>query len=121
MPDDSVGALAALGYRLLYTYDQIGGMDFLKSPVNPVTLVAKESSLRGLYEDGHDQHAEIFHIEGEIHLYRRPGSVQFTSTEARDNFKKIILEDMKPLPRLYQVAAVVDERMREMNGGRAWT
>ena len=113
--------LAALGYRLLYTWDQIGGMDFLKSPVNPVTQVAKESTLRGLYEDGHEQNAKIFHIEGEIHLYRRPGSVRFTSPDARENFKKIILQDMKPLPRLYQVATVVDERMREMNAGRAWT
>ncbi|TIB36988.1 hypothetical protein E3P86_02327 [Wallemia ichthyophaga] len=121
MPDDPAGAFAALGYRLMYTYDKVGGMDFLKSPINPIARVAKESSLRGLYEDGHDEEAKIFHVQGEIHLYRPPGSVHFTSKGARNDFKKIILQDMRPLPRLYQLAAIIDERMREKNDGRAWT
>ncbi|TIB81590.1 hypothetical protein E3Q22_00934 [Wallemia mellicola] len=120
MPEDSTGALAALGYRLLYTYDQIQGMDFLKSPINPITQVAKESSLRGLYEDGYNVKSKLFHVKGEIHLYRRAGSLRFTTPEARDNFKEIILEYLKPLPRIYQVATIVDARMREMNQGRAW-
>lgn len=120
MPKDSTGALSALGYRLIYTYDQIQGMDFLKSPINPITQVAKESALRGLYEDGYNQKSKIFHVKGEIHLYRRAGSLRFTTPEARDNFKTIILEYLKPLPRIYQVAAIVDARMREMNQGRAW-
>ena len=58
--------------------------------------------------------------QGETHLYRRPGALRFSTPEARDDFKKIVLEQMKPIPRLYKVASDVDERIRNMNEGRAY-
>lgn len=95
-------------------------MDYTKSVTKPTRHVARKSSLRGLVEDYGHIRQRVLLIEGEIHLNRKPGSLRFTTEEARDNFARIVLQDIHVTSRVVELAQKIIERMDMLNDGRSW-
>jgi len=59
-------------------------------------------------------------LAGEIHLYRKPGGLRFTTPEGRDIFSRLVLYQMRPIDKVLDLASRLDERMLALNDGRMW-
>ncbi|KAG6331977.1 hypothetical protein ID866_7110 [Astraeus odoratus] len=112
--------LLSNGWEVLYTFDGALGMDYVKNVVNPIKLVAPRDSIRGFVDDFYDISEDVLFLKGEIHYERKPASLLFTSTPARDVFARLVLYDMTHTNRVKQLAEAMDNRMRELVGGRMW-
>lgn len=60
-----------------------GGMDYTKTVVEPIRQVVPRHTLRGFKEDYEDISADVLLIEGEIHLGRKPVSVDVLNKKRR--------------------------------------
>ncbi|KAF9234040.1 hypothetical protein BU15DRAFT_90142 [Melanogaster broomeanus] len=108
------------GWEVLYTFDGALNMDYVKHVVNPIRQVAPRDSIRGYMEDYYRFTEDVLLLRGEIHYERKPGGLRFTSTAARDTFARIVLFQIHATDRVKELAASMDQRMRELVGGRMW-
>lgn len=88
--------------------------------MEPSRQVAPVHELRGVIEDWDHIHADVLLLEGELHLYRKPGFLRFTTPEARDAYSEMVLESFRPAERIMTLAKKIADRMTEVNGGRQW-
>lgn len=95
-------------------------MEYVKTVVTPIKQVARWSSLRGLWDDFATVTQDVVLLEGEVHLNRKPGGMRFTTTEARDDFARTVLEDVGPSQKVKQLALKVVKRIDELNHDRLW-
>ncbi|KZT51862.1 hypothetical protein CALCODRAFT_442453 [Calocera cornea HHB12733] len=112
--------LRAAGFEVLHTYEGSRGFDLIKSVVTPIKQVARMHEVHGMLEDFGTWTDEVVHLEGEVHLYRKPGNLRFTSVGNMQYFTRTVLYNLRSLPNLAALADRVDERMRERTGGRMW-
>jgi hypothetical protein len=96
------------------------GFDYNKAVVEPSRQVAPLHELRGVVNNWAHIDADVLLLEGEIHLYRKPGFLQFTTPEARDAFSMMVLESFRPAEKVMALARRIADRMTEANGGRQW-
>lgn len=115
-------------------------MDYTKHVALPIRQVAPRRSLRGFKEDYAHLTADVVLLSGEIHLYRKPvsnvflpifrgliylclickGGLRFTTSQARENFSRLVLYQMRPIDKILELASRLDERMLALNEGRMW-
>src|SRR5262245_56546017 len=111
-------------------------MEYVKNVVNPIQQVAPRSSLRGLREDYGHLTADVVLLEGEVHSGRKPvscgmtltksmfltqpykGSLRFTTIQNRDLFSRLVLYQVHPLNKVYELAHTLIDRMKMKNDGR---
>ncbi|KAG8806486.1 hypothetical protein FRC17_004968, partial [Serendipita sp. 399] len=122
LPDDKEmeTLLQRAGWITLYTYEGDLGMDFTKTVVNPIKQTARYSTLRAWRGDFINVKEKVMLLEGEVHLGRKPGFVRYTTKEARYDFARIVLHDIRPPPNVVALAIEADRRMNKVNDGRAW-
>jgi hypothetical protein len=48
------------------------------------------------------------------------GSVRFTTPQNRDDFSRIVLQQVRPIDKVLDLANQLDQRMLNINGGRMW-
>ncbi|KAH7910940.1 hypothetical protein BJ138DRAFT_1064116 [Hygrophoropsis aurantiaca] len=108
------------GWEVLHTFEGAGGMDFVKHVVVPTKQVASRQSMRGFLDDFAHMDAEVIVLEGETHLYRKPGAMRFTTAAAREDFARVVLHHVVPLDKVYDLARKLDDRISALNGGRQW-
>ncbi|KIM22748.1 hypothetical protein M408DRAFT_28494 [Serendipita vermifera MAFF 305830] len=113
-------ALKNAGWVVLHTFEGALGMEYIKSVVNPIKHVARYPSLRGLKDDFHHVNQDVLLLEGEVHLGRKPGSVRFTTPEARDRFARTVLHDVIPPPKVKELALRIIKRMNDLNKNHLW-
>jgi len=109
------------GWEVLYTFDGTLRMDFLKNVVTPIKQVAPRDSIRGFVDDYYDFTEDVLLLRGEIHYERKPASMRFTSTPARDVFARLVLYQLRHIDSVLELSAVMAQRMHERVGGRMWT
>ncbi|KAL4065231.1 hypothetical protein J3A83DRAFT_4360512 [Scleroderma citrinum] len=112
--------LLSNGWEILYTFDGALGMDYVKNVVDPIRQVAPRNSIRGFVDDFYNITEDVLLLRGEIHYERKPASLLFTSTPARDLFARLVLYDMTHTDRVKELAETMNTRMRELVGGRMW-
>lgn len=95
-------------------------MDMTKTVTKPSRQVARKASIRGFVQDFYHIRAKILLIEGEVHLYRKPGFLRFTTIEGRDKLARITLQDIHPTERALNLADKIIKRMHALNDGRSW-
>ncbi|KZV87093.1 hypothetical protein EXIGLDRAFT_652513 [Exidia glandulosa HHB12029] len=110
--------LLANGWQPLYTFHSMVNQELFKAPVFPIKQAVPQHRLRGMVEYYAHVNEDVVLLAGETHLYRKPGGVRFTSADARDNFARLVLQDMVYRDPLKELAAVLEERMRSKVGGR---
>jgi len=108
------------GFVIVHTWAGVLGMDFLKSVTEPIQEIALRSSLRGLIDDYDHYNEDVLLLEGETHLFRKPGALRFTSIEERVRFADLVLHGFRPIPSIIHVADRIAKRMLAMNDGRMW-
>src|SRR5262245_3231544 len=100
-------------------------MDYIKTVVNPIRQVAPRRSLRGLQEDYGNLTADVVLLAGEVHHDRKPvswsattltsimmcnfyeGSLRFTSAANRDMFSRVVLYNVRPPYKVFQLASTL--------------
>jgi hypothetical protein len=95
-------------------------MDYTKAVIKPIREVARHDSIHGLIQEYKNVTQDVFLLEGEIHLNRKPGSLFYTTEEARDDFARIVLQDVRASERVHALAEKVVLRMNGLNDGRTW-
>lgn len=110
----------AAGFEVLHTYQGARGFDLIKSVVTPIKQIARMSEVHGMLDDYGTWTDEVVHLEGEVHLYRKPGNLRFTSVANLQYFTRTVLYNLRSLSDLAALAERVDERMRERTEGRLW-
>ena len=113
-------------------------MELAKSVVMPIRQVAPRTSLRGLQEDYGHTTADVILLEGEIHSRRKPvsiiiradkrylphrifkGSLRFTSIDNRDMFSRLVLHEVHPPSKVYELARILVARLKMRTDGRMW-
>jgi len=95
-------------------------MDYVKNVVNPIRQVAPRRTLRGLREDYGHLNADVVLLTGEVHYERKPGSLRFTTAANRDLFSRLVLYRVHAPFKVYELAARLAARLKELNGGRMW-
>jgi hypothetical protein len=95
-------------------------MDYTKSVITPIREVARHDSIHGFIQEYKNVTEDVFLLEGEIHLGRKPGSLFFTTEEARDDYARIVLQDVRASERVHALAEKVISRMNRFNDGRTW-
>jgi hypothetical protein len=95
-------------------------MEFVKSVVKPIKQVARYSSLRGFIDDYSYVTQDVLLLEGETHLGRKPGGMRFTTPEKREDFARIVLQDIHPPPKVKAFALKLIAKMDKLNNGRLW-
>ncbi|KZT59687.1 hypothetical protein CALCODRAFT_466636 [Calocera cornea HHB12733] len=121
--DDEEGlelALREAGLSVLYTFQGSRGIDLIKHVTEPIRQVAPTKMLRGLYDDVNNINDEVLLLEGEVHLWRKPGSLRFTTSAARSNFQSIVLHSMQPHPRVREIGDLMARHLTEKVGGRMY-
>ncbi|KAG6379179.1 hypothetical protein JVT61DRAFT_11621 [Boletus reticuloceps] len=108
------------GWEVLYTFDGALGMDYVKNVVGPIKQVAPRDSIRGFVDDYYDFTEDVLLLRGEIHYERKPASLRFTSTPARDAFARLVLYQLSHIDSVMELSAVMARRMQERVGGRMW-
>ncbi|KAF8123741.1 hypothetical protein EV363DRAFT_1179181 [Boletus edulis] len=108
------------GWEVLYTFDGALGMDYVKNVVDPIKQVAPRDSIRGFVDDYYDFTEDVLLLRGEIHYERKPASLRFTSTPARDAFARLVLYQLRHIDSVMELSAVMARRMQERVGGRMW-
>ncbi|KAF9511689.1 hypothetical protein BS47DRAFT_1468488 [Hydnum rufescens UP504] len=100
------------GFAILHT--------FAGAVTEPIQEIAQRSSLRGLVDDYDHYTEEVLLLEGEVHLYRKPGFLLFTTVEERIRFTDLVLHGFRPIPQIVHVAERIATRMLAVNDGRMW-
>jgi hypothetical protein len=95
-------------------------MDYAKTVINPIRQVVRHDSIHGLIQEYKNVTQDVFLLEGEIHLNRKPGSLFYTTEEARDDFARIVLQDVRASERVHALAEKIISRMNRFNEGRTW-
>ncbi|EJU02501.1 hypothetical protein DACRYDRAFT_22122 [Dacryopinax primogenitus] len=113
--------LRAGGFEVLHTYQGARGFDLIKSVVTPIKQVARMSEVHGIIDDFGSWTDEVVHLEGEVHLYRKPGNLRFTSVANLQFFTRTVLYNLRSLPEVSALADRVDQRMKERTDGRMWS
>ncbi|KAG8923727.1 hypothetical protein FRC02_010958 [Tulasnella sp. 418] len=112
--------LAKHGWATTYTFIGALGLEYVKTVTDHIRQAAPLKQIRGLKDMyGHIQ-AKVLYLEGEIHYPRKPGSMRFTSPEARDMFAATVLHSVQSPERFYKLAQKIHDRMVEKVGGRMW-
>ncbi|CAG8689415.1 14936_t:CDS:2 [Acaulospora colombiana] len=98
------------------------GMEFTKTVVKPIRQVAPLPSLRSLTLDFSFKRypQRVLLLEGELHLGRKPGGLRFTSVAAREDYARIVLQDLRPPEWVHTLASRLIRRMDYVRNGRAW-
>ncbi|KZO96223.1 hypothetical protein CALVIDRAFT_545606 [Calocera viscosa TUFC12733] len=121
--DDDEGleqVLREAGLSVLYTFQGSRGIDLIKHVTEPIRQVAPTSMLRGLVDDVNNVQDEVLLLEGETHLWRKPGSLRFTTAMARSDFVGMVLHSMQPHPRVKEIGILMARHLSERVGGRMW-
>ncbi|KAI9509096.1 hypothetical protein F5148DRAFT_1148555 [Russula earlei] len=108
------------GWEVLRTFNDVTGMDYEKTIVNPISEVVHRSTIRGFKDDYYDVDADVVILAGETHLYRKPGAMRFTEEHSRAKYASMVVHSLGSPPKVTALAKVLAARMREMNGGRLW-
>jgi hypothetical protein len=95
-------------------------MDLTKTVIKPIREVARHDSIHGFLQEFKNVSQNVFFLEGEIHLGRKPGFLLYTTEEARDDFARIVLQDVRASSRVHALAEKVVSRMNNVNDGRTW-
>ncbi|KZP31372.1 hypothetical protein FIBSPDRAFT_724960 [Athelia psychrophila] len=112
--------LQANGWEVLYTYTGAVGMDYVKHVATPVKQVAPRNMIRGFVDEYDHSDADVLLLAGELHLGRKPASLRFTTPEGRDKFSRLVLHELRPIDKVFELAELLDERMLALNSGRMW-
>ncbi|KZT62506.1 hypothetical protein CALCODRAFT_425968 [Calocera cornea HHB12733] len=113
-------ALNEAGTEVVYSFKGEIGMDFVKSTVHPTKQVGFSSALRGFVEEFGHVSENVLHMEGEIHVNRKSGGMRFTTQAAMEAYQQTAVWDVRPPMPFIQLAAKLDQKMREKNDGRLW-
>ncbi|KAF9024435.1 hypothetical protein BDZ89DRAFT_954732 [Hymenopellis radicata] len=108
------------GWRILYTYDSVAGLDYNKAAVNPIKMVAPRSALRGFETDYRHIRTNVLLLEGAVHYGRKLGGLYFTTRLAQDLFSSNVLYDFQRVDILQDIAAKMVEHMFDLTDGRLW-
>lgn len=108
------------GWTVLHTFRGPHDKDWMKSVVDHMLEVAPRSRLRGFVDDYDQFDAEVLLLEGELHLYRKPGSLYFTTIPPRIAFAQMVLFEMRPLEAFRSLALKIHDRMEARVEGRMW-
>lgn len=119
-PEELMALLKEAGWEILHTWDGALGMDFVKWVVKPQIDVAPRENLRGFVQEYGPRTEEVLHLNGEIHLYRKPGSMRFTTMERAHQFASLVLHDMLATHAVQTLAARLVHRIDSLTGGRLW-
>ncbi|KAI0003694.1 hypothetical protein BJV74DRAFT_876058 [Russula compacta] len=114
------GVLIANGWEILYTFQNVLGMDYAKTVVEPVKQVVHRSTIRGFKDDYYHVDADVLILAGETHLYRKPGAMRFTQDSSRARFASMVVHTLSFPPNVLALAEILAARMRELNDGRLW-
>ncbi|KIY73500.1 hypothetical protein CYLTODRAFT_386603 [Cylindrobasidium torrendii FP15055 ss-10] len=114
-------ALDQNGWAVLWTYAGVNGMELNKAVVLPMRQAAPILKLRGLKNEFVSWNQTVVHLEGEVHLGKKPGSLRFTTREALDEYTRTVLYDMTQTNVLYGLADCLIQRMYNLTEGRLWT
>lgn len=95
-------------------------MDFTKTVARPTRMVARHDKLHGYIQEYKNVTADVLLLEGEVHLGRKGGFMFYTTEEARDNFARIVLQDLRASERVLRLARKVISRMDTNNERRTW-
>ncbi|EJT97837.1 hypothetical protein DACRYDRAFT_24792 [Dacryopinax primogenitus] len=115
-----VQSLREGGLSVLYTFQGSRGIDLIKHVTEPIRQVAPTTMLRGLVDDWDNITDEVLVLEGEVHLWRKPGSLRFTTPAGRSEFEQIVLHSMQPHPRVREIGELVARHVFELVQGRMW-
>ncbi|EJU02506.1 hypothetical protein DACRYDRAFT_22127 [Dacryopinax primogenitus] len=120
--DDSSAELflRAAGFEVLHTYQGSLNTEFTKSVATPTRQVARRSEVHGVVDDFGSWSDQVIHLEGEVHLDRKPGGLRFADPSRMREFTHTVLYDVRTLPKIEALAVRIDERMRERTSGRLW-
>ncbi|KAF8558511.1 hypothetical protein OG21DRAFT_1404996 [Imleria badia] len=108
------------GWEVLYTFDGALGMDYVKNVVNPIKQVAPRDSIRGFVDDYYHFTEDVLFLRGAVHYERKPASLWFTSTFARDAFARLVLFQIRHTNSVMELSETMARRMQERVGGRMW-
>ncbi|KAG9318217.1 hypothetical protein JVU11DRAFT_297 [Chiua virens] len=108
------------GWEVLYTFEGALGMEYVKNVVSPVKQVAPRDSIRGFTDDYYRFSEDVLLLRGEVHYQRKPASLRFTSTPARDDFARLVLFQMRHIDSVLELSATMARRMQEWVDGRMW-
>ncbi|TDL17253.1 hypothetical protein BD410DRAFT_843798 [Rickenella mellea] len=108
------------GWEVVYTYEGALGMEYSKTVATPARQVAPRSRFRGLVEEYGHATEDVFLLEGETHLGRKPGGLRFTTSAGRDEFTSMILDGFHLPHEVLQLAQQIAGRMRDIVQGREW-
>jgi hypothetical protein len=64
--------------------------------------------------------ASIVYVQGDLHDQRKPGSLRFTTDEAREAYVEMVLKGIRPPKRYRILGERLAERMRNRVEGRRW-
>ncbi|CED85562.1 hypothetical protein [Phaffia rhodozyma] len=118
--DEAEKMLAEVGVWVLRTWQGSHKMEYVRTVTDPIKQVALGENMKGWWNDYHHITDEVLYLQGEIHYWRKPGSVRFTSAKAQSDFAKVVLFGIMPPSKLFELSIRLDERMREKVGGRMW-
>ncbi|GJJ13798.1 hypothetical protein Clacol_008055 [Clathrus columnatus] len=107
------------GWVVTYTYEGLGGNEFAKSVVPSTREILPRSHVRGWVED-FTMDVDVLLLEGEIHLERKPASLRFATSAARDNYTHFVLSYMQPTSPLILLSEKLAKRMTRLSHGRGW-
>ncbi|KAH7913488.1 hypothetical protein BJ138DRAFT_1111447 [Hygrophoropsis aurantiaca] len=108
------------GWEVLYTYEGAIGQEMVQDVAIPIRQAAPRHSLRGFHDDYAHLKAEVILLKGEVHATRKPGSMRFTTMHGREKYTNLVLHEMRTPDNVFELAAILDERMRSITGGRVW-
>ncbi|KAG1735593.1 uncharacterized protein EDB91DRAFT_1056235 [Suillus paluster] len=112
--------LAENGWEVLYTYGGACGSGATKDVTVPIRQAVPRSLLRGLYEDFGFIEQDVLLLNGEVHLFRKPGALRFTTIESRERYTQTVLYDFRLTDNVVELADQLFNRMVEKAGGRMW-
>lgn len=119
-PDELMAILRDAGWEILHTWSGAAGGDNVKWVVKPEIDVAPREYLRGFVQDYGSRTEEVLYVHGEIHQYRKPGSLRFTSIKGARQFASLVLHDIQATYAVQRLAARIIHRMDSLTGGRVW-
>ncbi|KAL8281330.1 hypothetical protein RQP46_006364 [Phenoliferia psychrophenolica] len=64
--------------------------------------------------------SDILYFDGNIHDFRKPGSLRFSTAVARDAFARSVQRDIRPPPAVWALAGKVVKKIEEKVKGRRW-
>ncbi|GJJ13806.1 hypothetical protein Clacol_008063 [Clathrus columnatus] len=107
------------GWVVTYTYEALGGIEFAKSVVSSSREIVPRGRVRGWVED-FTMDVDVLLLEGEVHLERKPGSLRFTTSAARNSFTHLVLSYIRPTQPLLDLSERLVRRMTGLAGNTGW-